>query len=1066
MRMIFNFILSILLLSSFVLGQNILNLREDPQQKPDVSPGQLLKSQPVERNQTGKLTRVLVDNIFFEDFEGSTSNWVRMDDPWEIGSPSTGPKSGYSSTKCAATNLDGAYLPNKYSWLQSKTINLPTLSSSDESIVLKFNEWYEIESSYDYGYVYIRANGGSWVEMSKRTGSSDWIETEIDLTTYAGDQIEILFYFTTNGSNEYSGWYIDNVKVQLLGVEPLTTTITSLDHTKFPFIYLNVNVDTFGTGISSLTKDNFTVIENDVVQTGYFDVTPPESSGGTRLADIIFVLDVSGSMGDEIDAVKANMEDFINSLDEKDVDYRVGFITFADIIYVYNDGELYEGKETILSIIDNIELGEHGIGSGGDTPENQLEAMAKGSVMNFRSGAQRIEIMLTDAYAHSDDAVTSWTVSSLIDQLKATNVNCYPVFDTGNSTQKDQYIPIADATNPDGKYYHIYDNFNEIIDDISSSISNTYVVQYKSSDPVYNGVTRFVEVKVNYKGETSSDFASYVPGAAPRIERTAETVALHDKSWAEGTTFTIEANITDEIEPYLKSATLYYRTTNDDVFENVEMTLVSGTLYRATIPGSAVHSPGVDYYISATDDQSKVTDPSTDPRQNPYQIAILPNYAPKIIHTPVNKLVPGADITITADITDETNNLTATELFYRKTGRLLYQKLNMENIGGDTYRAIIPGSDVTIDGVDYYIKATDDFGVSSYHGDADHPHHIGGGEFAPLISSIKDVPHDQGGKVLITWEASSLDNSYTDNPVLYYSIWRAIPNGKTTKDLSSMLEAKVDKDFSGEAARIKSFGGGELYWEWLANQPAHGLRKYSYAAETLYDSMSTTAGWHYFFVSAHTAREFFDSVPDSGYSVDNLAPSVPLSLMAIYDSKTKKVILTWQPNPETDIKQYNIYRRTRKSSEWQLIGYSTEPLFTDYLPDPASISDYFYSVSAEDIHENKSELSEEASIMTGLEGLDNRVPEKFALYQNFPNPFNPTTTIVYDLPETREVRLEIFTASGQKIKTLFTGQLNQGRHKLVWDGTDDAGNQVASGVYLYQLKAGDFVQTRKMILMR
>ncbi len=1064
-KMVFCFLVAILLIN-YILGQELLQVRYDSQQGPIISKGQVLPANPVKRNQSAKPMKVLGSDIFFDDFESTTGNWVRIDTPWEIGAPSYGPSSGYSSTNCAGTNLSGNYSSNLASWFQSKVISLPTLTSSDETIVLKFDEWYQLESSYDFGYVYIRANGGSWIQLSNRTGSSDWIETEIDLTTYAGDDVEILFYFTSNSSNEYAGWYIDNVKIQQLGVEPLTTKITSLDPAKFPFIYLNVTVDTFNTGISSLTKENFTVLENDVVQTDYFEVSPPESSGGTRLADIVFVLDVSGSMEDEINAVKANMEDFVNSLDESGVDYRVGFITFADIIYIYNDYELYEGKDNILSIIDNIQLGEHGIGSGGDYPENQLEAMAEGSYMNFRAGSQKIEIMLTDATAHENDGITTWTVSSLIDQLLATNVNCYPVFDTGNSDQLDQYIPIAEATNPDGKYYYIYDNFNEIIDDISSSISNTYVINYKSSDPEFNGIKRNVEVRVKYNDEISSDFASYTPGSAPRIERTESTKALHDKAWSEGTSFTIEANIVDNIEPYVQSATLYYRTTGNSEFENIPMTLVSGDLYQATIPSSVVLSPGIDYYISATDGQVKSTDPLTDPRLNPYQIAILPNVAPEIIHTPITSLIPGQDISVSAEVSDETNNLTDVALFYRKTGQLLYSRIDMENTSGNTYWATIPGSEVTVNGIDYYIKATDDFGVSSYDGTADYPHKILYGSVAPTILSIIDVPNDQGGKVLITWQASSLDNNSVDNPVQFYSVWRAIPVENKIIDVTASFNVNVDKDFQGRSTRLKTIDGSTFYWEWIANQPAHNLTNYSYAAETLYDSMSTTEGWHYFFISAHTSTEFYDSMPDSGYSVDNLAPSSPVNVFAEFHAATKEIYITWEENLESDLKQYNIYRKTRGAAEWQWIGSTTENEFTDYISDPDAVKNYVYSINAEDVHENMSKLSEAVGVVTSIEKSDNSIPKKFKLSQNYPNPFNPTTTISFNLPANSPVTITVYSASGQKVKILFKGSLTPGNYKVVWDGTDDFGNPVASGVYLYQLKAGDFVGTKKMILMR
>ena len=91
---------------------------------------------------------------------------------------------------------------------------------------------------------------------------------------------------------------------------------------------------------------------------------------------------------------------------------------------------------------------------------------------------------------------------------------------------------------------------------------------------------------------------------------------------------------------------------------------------------------------------------------------------------------------------------------------------------------------------------------------------------------------------------------------------------------------------------------------------------------------------------------------------------------------------------------------------------------------------------------------------------------EFRLQQNFPNPFNPTTTITFDLPENVRVRLEIFDVAGRLICTLVNKHRNAGSHQVVWNGQDDTGNTVASGLYLYRLQAGDFVQSRKMLFMK
>ncbi len=93
-------------------------------------------------------------------------------------------------------------------------------------------------------------------------------------------------------------------------------------------------------------------------------------------------------------------------------------------------------------------------------------------------------------------------------------------------------------------------------------------------------------------------------------------------------------------------------------------------------------------------------------------------------------------------------------------------------------------------------------------------------------------------------------------------------------------------------------------------------------------------------------------------------------------------------------------------------------------------------------------------------------PEGFALDQNFPNPFNPVTTISYNLAASSNVSMNIYSVVGQHVKTLVDGVMPAGAHSVTWDGTDDAGRQVTSGIYFYSITAGDFNMTRKLMLLR
>ena len=93
-------------------------------------------------------------------------------------------------------------------------------------------------------------------------------------------------------------------------------------------------------------------------------------------------------------------------------------------------------------------------------------------------------------------------------------------------------------------------------------------------------------------------------------------------------------------------------------------------------------------------------------------------------------------------------------------------------------------------------------------------------------------------------------------------------------------------------------------------------------------------------------------------------------------------------------------------------------------------------------------------------------PKAFALGQNRPNPFNPTTVIEYVLPESAPVKLEVYNLLGQVVRTLVDGEQVAGRYSVVWDGRDDLGREVATGIYFYRLSAGKFHAVRRMALVR
>ena len=101
------------------------------------------------------------------------------------------------------------------------------------------------------------------------------------------------------------------------------------------------------------------------------------------------------------------------------------------------------------------------------------------------------------------------------------------------------------------------------------------------------------------------------------------------------------------------------------------------------------------------------------------------------------------------------------------------------------------------------------------------------------------------------------------------------------------------------------------------------------------------------------------------------------------------------------------------------------------------------------------------------------LPKEFALNQNYPNPFNPATAIDFAVPNNARVTLSVFNLLGQEIRTLVSGERQPGAYSVTWDGRDDFGKAVASGLYIYKMtaistsgEAGNFTQSRKLMLLK
>ncbi|UCE65246.1 MAG: T9SS type A sorting domain-containing protein, partial [Candidatus Zixiibacteriota bacterium] len=186
-----------------------------------------------------------------------------------------------------------------------------------------------------------------------------------------------------------------------------------------------------------------------------------------------------------------------------------------------------------------------------------------------------------------------------------------------------------------------------------------------------------------------------------------------------------------------------------------------------------------------------------------------------------------------------------------------------------------------------------------------------------------------------------------------------------------------------------------------------------------------------------------------------------------------RIELTWNAVSHSNLAGYNIYRANWENGDY--VKLNTDPVAnTNYTDNTIPDNDtYWYAVTAaysgsfgdaESIDSDKAYGSTDNA--TGTEDESIAIPENFFISQNYPNPFNPYTTLSYGLPRDSDVRIDIFNILGQRVVTLVNEFQTAGFKSISWGGKDRSGDNVSSGIYFYTIEAGDYRDSRKMLLIK
>lgn len=340
------------------------------------------------------------------------------------------------------------------------------------------------------------------------------------------------------------------------------------------------------------------------------------------------------------------------------------------------------------------------------------------------------------------------------------------------------------------------------------------------------------------------------------------------------------------------------------------------------------------------------------------------------------------------------------------------------------------------------------------------------GVAAPAFTKLADVPNDQGGFVSLQWTKSSRDLAPTF-PIARYSIWRRAPGGLASlhadKSARTIGAGEARPADAARVIRAEPTAAGVVYWEYLSQVPARGYPGYSAVAPTTSDSIPGSNPRTSFRIEAEAESgiPYWDSAPDSTYSVDNLPPLAPAPFTGAYAGGT--ATLTWQANAESDLGVYRLYRGGSAAfvpSPANLVSEQSGTGFAD-----AAAAPYWYKLAAVDVHGNMSAFASLLpSGVTGTEGP--ALPRELAFAPLAPNPAPGATMLRFALPRASVVTIGIFDPAGRCVRTLAAGEWPAGEHALAWDGRGESGDRLGAGLYFARLQAGDRALWRRVSMIR
>lgn len=303
------------------------------------------------------------------------------------------------------------------------------------------------------------------------------------------------------------------------------------------------------------------------------------------------------------------------------------------------------------------------------------------------------------------------------------------------------------------------------------------------------------------------------------------------------------------------------------------------------------------------------------------------------------------------------------------------------------------------------------------------------GSSEPVITSITDVPNDNGGHVSITWQASILDS--TAQGLDQYRLWRRAPGGDW---------AVVDS--AGPTAGVFYVRTGTTTAD---STPGVTTLRTAFKVEAM--SVGRTESWF--------------SAPDSGLSLDTQPPAMPVGFLAL-TAPNGQARAQWARSRDTDFSTYKMYF----GQEWWFMP--NEFTFRHTVTDTTWIGDiasgWWIKLVAVDIHGNESEPA--AALPEAAVGVETGTPAVAFLGAASPNPMREHSTLRFGLSRESDVSLRVYDQQGRQVSVLASGRMPAGLHTAAWTGRDSRGNVAAPGVYFVRAKLEGREFTQRIVRVR